>query len=591
MNYLEFFTTDNKSGWKCRSTKLNRNNPEIYNKIVEYIKSNDSLKDLLFVQQVYHFIYQLPEVPTCPECGNMTKFFDIKRGYQKFCSVKCSNKDENKIKTTKNTNIERYGVTNPLLNTEIKDKFESNNIKNFGHKNPFGSKKIQEKIQKTNELLYGKNPSFRKKRLVRTSKIEKKVCKSIKGEKFFYCGKEYDIIVGDDIFEIDGDYFHPTTIENLTLTQVGSIINDKEKTDLLFQTKYKLHKVHVSDLPKNITVNSLKNNTYQPIYTITPFTKIITKEYFKQFIEKKGKDKLIKYVNLLLKFIRTFQPEFPYIVYKENDIDFEDYIGNYDVGSIYNNDNKTFQNNSSVVGCGYLKNRFQSFWNSKYNGKKSPVEMWFDDDVMRKVISYRIGINNSNEVFDFSVKEIIKGISAIRGTVSFFKPIVATSIYDHYLTNKINPIVFDPCCGFGGRLLGFKSKYPNGKYIGLEPNIDTYNELKFLSSTFTDVCLYNVKLEDFDVNIDYDIAFTSIPYFDLETYSSSVSYDSFEDWKETFINKLLSYPRILINMSESLAEKLKLTDNIDSYLSNQSSHFNKNNNQKREVIVKLNFKK
>jgi hypothetical protein len=165
----------------------------------------------------------------------------------------------------------------------------------------------------------------------------------------------------------------------------------------------------------------------------------------------------------------------------------------------------------------------------------------------------------------------------------------AAAIYNHYLINHDNPVVFDPCSGFGGRLLGFKAKYPNGKYIGIEPNIETYKELQSLSNNFTNIQLYNTTIEKFNEDVNYDIAFTSIPYFDLEKYSNIVDYLSFDQWKNTFIQKLLSYPKILINMSITLCEQLNLTQHIDSYLSNQTSHFDKSKASKREVIVKLNF--
>ena len=712
MDYFTFFTTDNKSGWKCRSDRLQRNEPEIFKQIQDFIITNPTLNQLSFVQQVYHFIFNLPEIPICPECKiKNPKFFDIKRGYQTFCSVTCSNRNENKQDKTKQTNIIKYGVTVAMQNPEIKEKIEEKNMENFGTKNPFSSELIKQKIKKTNKKKYGNeiasksehckekyketcqekygvdshwfdpefkekvkevvkekfgvenvfqnegvknkiketniekygvdnpaksdkvynkikdtnlnrygdtnilnlkrvkdkrnrtnterygteniftSPIFRQKYLLTTSKIETIVCETIGGTaKFNYGGKEYDIIKDNDVFEIDGDFFHPSTLNELTIIQIGTSINDKEKIDLLKDTEYNLYKVHVSDIdPDNITVENLKNNSYLPDHTILPFQKIMSKEYLNHYIETKGRDKLEKYVNLLLKFIRTFHPEFPYQVYNEGFEDVSKKIKKYDYNRVYDSESKTFKNNVFAVGCGYLKNKFSSFWKSKYNGNKTPVEMWYDDNIMRRIIAYRIGCNSSGEVFDFSIKELIKGISAIRGVVSFFKPIVAGCIYQHYLINHNNPVVFDPCCGFGGRLMGFKSLYPNGTYIGVEPNVDTYNELNQLSNNYSNIQLHNTKIEDFNEEITYDIAFTSIPYYNLEVYSNNIEYGSFEEWKSIFIDKLLTYPRLLINMSEELCIKLGLTQYIDTYLSNQTSHFDTSRKTKKEVIIKLNF--
>jgi hypothetical protein len=597
MNYFEFFTTNNKSGWKCRSSKLQRNNPEIFNSIMNFININNSLKDLPFVQQVYHFIFNLTSIPICSECNDKTPpFFDIRRGYQKFCSTTCSNRNKEKQEKVKQTNLNRYNSITPMLNPDIKKRIEEKNVINFGYKNPFFSKKIQKQAHDTLEKRTGfrtlfKSSEFRKKYNNKTSKKEELVCKKLNAEpKFVYQNYEFDLKVGNDIIEVDGDFFHPSKLENLTLIQIGSSINDRKKMDIVNQNKeYSLYKIHVSDIPEDFTIDELKQLSYLPNYTITPFQKIITKEYLTNYIEKKGKDKLTKYVDLLLKFIRIFHSEFPYQVYNESFDDVVNKIKNYDIDLVYNDEIKTFNNRISSLGNGYLKNEFNSFWNSRFKKSNTPVEIWNNDEIMKRVIAYRIGINNSGEVFDFSIKELIKGISAIRGTVSFFKPIVASSIYNHYLINHNNPIVFDPCTGFGGRMLGFKSKYPNGTYIGIEPNIDTYHELVSLGKKFENVVIYNCKLEDFNEQINYDIGFTSIPYFDLEEYSNSIIYESFNDWKNTFIKKLLTYPRLLINMSEKLCIQLQLTQYIDTYLSNQTSHLDKNKNSKKEVIIKVNF--
>ena len=156
---------------------------------------------------------------------------------------------------------------------------------------------------------------------------------------------------------------------------------------------------------------------------------------------------------------------------------------------------------------------------------------------MQKVIEYRIGLNKSNQTFDFSYKNLVGGLSARRLVISWFKPSLAYYLYKKYLGNKQNPVVFDPCCGFGARLLGFKSAYPNGTYIGCQPNIQTYKQLlklkqqfQKLDSTYINtIFLYNCKFQQFSIN-KYDLAFTSIPYYDLEQYNSQqFQYTSFQN--------------------------------------------------------------
>lgn len=74
----------------------------------------------------------------CEECANPTKFLDLTRGYQKFCSLKCSNNNNIRIQKFK----ESY-----LLNDidEIKRKRKETNVKKYGNEIANRSQKIKEK--------------------------------------------------------------------------------------------------------------------------------------------------------------------------------------------------------------------------------------------------------------------------------------------------------------------------------------------------------------------------------------------------------------------------------------------------------------
>lgn len=254
-----------------------------------------------------------------------------------------------------------------------------------------------------------------------------------------------------------------------------------------------------------------------------------------------------------------------------------------------------------ISGHNYLKHTFHSYWKSKFKGNLSPENAWLDDKIMKDVIEYRIGCNDSEEVYDFSLHQLVRGLSARRVSVSFFKPILAASIYKKYIGDKTNPIVLDPCCGFGGRLLGFKSVYPNGTYIGCEPNIETYNELIQLvkNANWKNVIIHNIKFENFHwipiqevegycINNNFDLIFTSIPYFDVEIYSNNTEYKSFDEWKNVFIKSIELYKNknCYINTTEELS-KLLDWNNIDSYIISNRSHFDNKQGDKKEVIVKI----
>lgn len=384
-----------------------------------------------------------------------------------------------------------------------------------------------------------------------------------------------------DLFvEIDGEWWHPIKKEHLTLRTVSGAISDLRKSRLK-----NIFRIGALDVKKITNLNDLETYNREYDFTVGFKQKVVDKEYFKSYIENKGKKKLEDSIFVLSKFIREYQPEFPVVDTKETMELVIKSIRNYDLDSIINNKNE-FRNNTSNVGVSYLKSKFKSYWKSSYKGKLNPVEAWKNEAIMRKVIKYRIGCNTSDEIFDFSLHQMVRGLSALRYTISFFKPIVAASIYKHFLGGVDNPTVFDPSSGFGGRLLGFKAIYPNGRYIGIEPNKETYDELKELAENFTNVELHNCRLEDFNSEIEYDLAFTSIPYFDLETYSQSVEYSSFEQWTDSFIGALKKYDKLVVNVPlnfEGLFPNVKNTYHLVS----NSNHFDKNSSEKRELIIQI----
>lgn len=386
--------------------------------------------------------------------------------------------------------------------------------------------------------------------------------------------------------EIDGLYWHPEKLEGLNFHRIPNVISDYEKKDIL-----NLVRIKDIDISKIKSAGDIKKYSYDVTYTLEYKQKIIEKEYFSLCMEKKG----LKYLKgnswLLLKFLRLFQPELPYPDLEENMYNITKKIASIDLNRIYNSETKTFSNNISTAGHNYLKHYFHSYWNSNYNGNPTAKNAWLDDKIMNEVILYRIGCNNSGEVFDFSLHQIVRGLSARRITVSFFKPMLAAAIYKHHLGNVESPVVLDPCAGFGGRLVGFQSIYPNGTYIGVEPNTETFKELSDMvkRENWNNVMLINKKFEDVDINLfpKADLAFTSIPYFDKEIYSDGISYSSFNEWKNSFISALERIPyKTLINTEADLAEKIGWVD-ISSYIQSNKSHFTKNYDKKPEVIVCL----
>jgi len=405
-----------------------------------------------------------------------------------------------------------------------------------------------------------------------------------------YGAIDFYLIKEDILVEIDGQYWHPIEKTNLNFQLLANSIGEHKKAKL-----NNLYRIREEDVQKIKSIADIKKYDKHPNLNLTYKQHVIAKDYFNDYINRKGKDKLNNYIPLLLKFLREFQPGFPYPDTQENIIDIVTKIQNYDLSNIKND--STFRNTCSCLGISYLKANFKSYWHSSYKRNLGPIEAYYSDKVMSNVIKYRIGVNNSGEIFNFSLHQMIRGLSAYRHTISFFKPILAASIYKELIDISIvNPVTLDPCAGFGGRLLAFISLYPNGKYIGIEPNVDTYNELVKLKDELIinnitseeNIDLYNCKFEDFDTNsIDYDICFTSIPYYDAETYSQVVKYNSFDIWNNEFITSLMNLDNCYINMSSELYDRLEIKNDIKYHIQSNTSHFNLNKDTKREYIIKF----
>jgi hypothetical protein len=80
-----------------------------------------------------------------------------------------------------------------------------------------------------------------------------------------------------------------------------------------------------------------------------------------------------------------------------------------------------------------------------------------------------------------SVRKALRTFSGTQG-VSNFSPAAAAAIYHHLLPEQ-GGIVFDPSCGWGGRLLGAIGCDKVHKYIGCDPSTETFKGLERMRAT------------------------------------------------------------------------------------------------------------
>lgn len=121
-------------------------------------------------------------------------------------------------------------------------------------------------------------------------------------------------------------------------------------------------------------------------------------------------------------------------------------------------------------------------------------------------------------------------ISKYAPKVSIFRPATAKYLIKKYLNEY--DIIFDPCSGYSGRMLGTCSL--NKKYIGQDINLTTTMESNDLIKHFNLNAIIKQKDSLYDKG-EYDCLFTCPPYGDKEYWFQDIEVFSAERW----IDKLL----------------------------------------------------
>ena len=192
-------------------------------------------------------------------------------------------------------------------------------------------------------------------------------------------------------------------------------------------------------------------------------------------------------------------------------------------------------NSTTRVGMKLCEHFFPNFYKIK-NSKGESFESSWNKDTLIKVLRW----NRKSHSTPY-LSEIKRGIYFCTGLTknTMFRPHLAKTI----VSNFSGQTVLDPCCGWGGRMLGTVAA--GKKYIGFEPNTETYNNLLKLAEFLNikdKIEIYNVGAEHMSQYLKQkvDIVLTSPPYFNLEIYSdentqSENQHSSYEDWRDLWL--------------------------------------------------------
>ena len=257
-------------------------------------------------------------------------------------------------------------------------------------------------------------------------------------------------------------------------------------------------------------------------------------------------------------------------------------------------------------GIKVFKHFSPHFFTVSVGGKPTYLDVFYNDELLKKVITNRMGISYK-ETFNITGNMIRQGLrnSFIAGSASIFKPAVAKTIFDRYAPR--NGFVYDYSAGFGQRMLGAMASPKNLKYIGTDPwaetNVAISKTIKFFGFEKR-ARVYQMGSEKFcppDFVDKIDLAFSSPPYYDLETYTDEKSqayangYEGYLNWWRATsenIHKLLKVDGLLIiniddknrlNMIDKIGDMFEVKETL--YLQSWPKH--KRDTPKREPIVVL----
>jgi len=168
------------------------------------------------------------------------------------------------------------------------------------------------------------------------------------------------------------------------------------------------------------------------------------------------------------------------------------------------------------------------------------LEHFKEKKFIQNMLSYYETVKNKNKKKNEYIvwKEVYNiCISAI----NIIRPIVYMEIYSKYKPNTI----LDFCAGWGGALVA-SSALNVPKYIGIEINHNlakSYEKLQEFtshhSSTEIKMLFQDALTVDYE-NLDYDLVFTSPPYYFIQKYENNVTYETKQKMDDLFYKPLFS---------------------------------------------------
>lgn len=206
-------------------------------------------------------------------------------------------------------------------------------------------------------------------------------------------------------------------------------------------------------------------------------------------------------------------------------------------------------------GLGLCWSYHPHHWSVKCGCQRPVMDAWNDPERLLAAIAKSIPHNHRTGGYSvdedgpyMSPGDLRKSLSRATGVqrVSNFRPTAAAAIYDKFCCGA----AWDPCGGWGGRMLGAIASKRVDRYVCCEPSTQTSQGLKQLSKdlahlTSTDCSVVKKPAEDYEPpRREFDLVFTSPPYGSTEVYSSEATqscnrYPLLAAWTEGFLRPMI----------------------------------------------------
>lgn len=179
----------------------------------------------------------------------------------------------------------------------------------------------------------------------------------------------------------------------------------------------------------------------------------------------------------------------------------------------------------------FFPHRYRATW----RGLPSAYEIWHNDGALRSAIRFQL--EHGDPV---RPHRVLRAVTMRCRTPGVFRPAIAQFMYEAYCFPGGR--VWDPCAGWGGRLMGAAAA--GVEYVGTDVEPETVaGNLKLAEALGYKAKVVRHPAQTFDVP-DVDMVFTSPPYFNVERYGGNKDqsfrqFTEFEAWSEGFMRPVI----------------------------------------------------